>query len=388
MYDAQNSKYSFWEEYASFRKDHLESDSKLDFKQLSTFEASFVKAFESEQKATNKLPQDWFEQGFICKSMLNAEQCSSWNTALFKFKELEGDSAVDLSGGLGVDALALSRKYLRVIYIERDPELAYLARQNFAVLGIDNIEVVTEDSESWMKTFNEKADLFYIDPDRRPEGNKKNFFLNDCEPSPLKNREVWKQKSNEILIKASPMLDTKDLIQQFAQNLYELNLVAYKNECKEWLIRLNNKQQIANIKASFLGTSYPSMQFGLDDIGTQSGQFTDVKKYIYIPHSSLLKLSPWLKIEAVFQLGKIAANTQLFTASEYLPNFPGRCFEVLKKFDKKKLYQKVNIIAKNFPLKASELVRRFQTIQNEEQYLIAFRDSLNKKHLLLTKLTN
>jgi len=48
----------------------------------------------------------------------------------------------------------------------------------------------------------------------------------------------------------------------------------------------------------------------------------------------------------------------------------------------------VNIIAKNFPLKASELVRRFQTIQNEEQYLIAFRDSLNKKHLLLTKLTN
>jgi len=386
MSDLSDSNYSFWEKYSSFRQAYLHSSNLVKSQSLSEEELRFLRAFEAEKKAVDKIPPTWFQEGFICKSGLNAEQCSSYLMATHKFLEFEGELAIDLSGGLGIDSIALSKKYKRVIYLERDAELAYLAKRNFHSLGIENIEVVAEDSAEWMKTFKDFSDLLYVDPDRRPKGDKKIFSLHDCEPSPSEHLSDWLKKGKQILLKASPMIDTKELLLQFPCELEYLNLVSYKNECKEWLLLLQQKLCRTYIKATFLGTNIAGIQLNANEIGVQPSHFLSPQKFIYVPHVNLLKLSPWERITREFKVEKIGANTHLFTSKEVISDFPGRSFEVLGDFDKKQKNQRLNVISKNHPLKAEELAKRFKTIADEEHYLIAFRDSLNKKYLLRTKL--
>ena len=73
---------------------------------------------------------------------LSLEQCSSSATAAYK-AFLAGQAAaaqliqliIDLTGGLGVDSWAMSRVAERVVYFERDAELAAAAERNFRRLG-------------------------------------------------------------------------------------------------------------------------------------------------------------------------------------------------------------------------------------------------------------
>ncbi len=386
MSDLSDFSYAFWNEYPNFRKENLLSTFDLIRQSFSSEEFSFIQAIEAEKKVRLKLPSEWFEKGFICKSFLNAEQCSSWALATHKFKDLHGDLAIDLSGGLGIDSIALSEKFRRVVYLEKDAELAYLAKRNFQRLGINSIEVIAGNSEAWINYFYGMADLIYVDPDRRPQGKKKIFSLHDCEPSPIEQLSLWLSKGLKVLLKASPMIDTKDLLLQFSSHLESLHLVSNKNECKEWLLSLSQKKLETQIKTSFLGTKIQEIMLNVNEIGIQPADFKPPQKFIYIPHVNLLKLSPWERITREFKVDKISANTHVFTSKEGISDFPGRSFEVLGDFDKKQMNQRLNVISKNHPLKAEELAKRFKTIADEEHYLIAFRDSLNKKYLLRTKL--
>ncbi len=73
------------------------------------------------------------------------EQASS--EACAAHKRIGGEAVLDLTCGLGVDAFALSRRFGRVVTLERDPLLARIARDNFARLGVTNVEVVCASAE-------------------------------------------------------------------------------------------------------------------------------------------------------------------------------------------------------------------------------------------------
>ena len=90
------------------------------------------------QKCRTKLPSYYAVQAIV--PTLAYEQSSSEDCALRK--RLEGDSVLDLTCGLGVDAFALSKRFRRVVTIERNEIVAEVARENFRRLGADNIEVV------------------------------------------------------------------------------------------------------------------------------------------------------------------------------------------------------------------------------------------------------
>ena len=68
------------------------------------------------------------------------EQASS--EACAAHKRIEGDTVLDLTCGLGVDALYLSRRFRRVVALERDPVLAHVTACNLARMGVANVEVV------------------------------------------------------------------------------------------------------------------------------------------------------------------------------------------------------------------------------------------------------
>ena len=99
------------------------------------------------RRVLEKVPGWKGVEGLKVPSLLNAEQCSSAQTALYKASlasRIAGPAArvADLTGGLGVDSYFLSRVASEVLYLERDPRLCEAAGSNFALLGTCNIKIL------------------------------------------------------------------------------------------------------------------------------------------------------------------------------------------------------------------------------------------------------
>ena len=95
------------------------------------------------QRARAKLPSYYAVRATLpprAYEQSSSEQCAA-------NKRLTGASVLDLTCGLGVDTLALSRKFARVVSLERDPILAEVTRHNLRLLGADNVEVICSSAE-------------------------------------------------------------------------------------------------------------------------------------------------------------------------------------------------------------------------------------------------
>lgn len=160
------------------------------------------------------------------------EQSSS--EAAAATKRHSGELAIDLTCGLGVDSLYLSKRFDRVVSIERNPVLARLAEENFRRLGAGNIEVVCSSAEEFFAGFEGKADLIYADPDRRSSDGRKLVLLEECSPNVLALRERLESIAPRIVLKLSPMFDTTEAVRLFEP--CEIEAVSDAGECKELVV--------------------------------------------------------------------------------------------------------------------------------------------------------
>lgn len=78
----------------------------------------------------------------------------------------EGDTAFDLYGGVGLFALALARRYRKVVTVEGDTQSARHARMNARRNKLANVEVVARAVETWIPELPEGADRVVVDPPR------------------------------------------------------------------------------------------------------------------------------------------------------------------------------------------------------------------------------
>ena len=86
---------------------------------------------EGWQTARTKWPSLATEQHFLFPPRLNREQSSSEATAQYK-AEIAGpiSHGADLTGGMGIDSLFLSKQSNRFDYIEQNPALYEIANQS------------------------------------------------------------------------------------------------------------------------------------------------------------------------------------------------------------------------------------------------------------------
>ena len=200
------------------------------------------------RKVVSKLPE-WAAAGAEIPSALALEQCSSAATARYKAALAAscgaeaGMKVLDLTGGLGVDSRAFSQVAGRVVYYERNAELAAAAERNFARLGAGNIEVrcetVTPDTEL------PEADLIYADPARRDAAGRKVFLLEDCTPDILTLLPMLLRKAPAVLLKLSPMADLTMLAERLGPALREIHVVESGGEVKELLCLLSAERSSA-----------------------------------------------------------------------------------------------------------------------------------------------
>ena len=350
-------------------------------------------------KLKRKLPS-WFEAQVYIPSQLNLEQASSEPTALHKRRFVQKeDILLDLTGGMGVDFWALSSAAQRSIYTEQNEELVNATEYNLGKLCKErNIELIHADSMLLLEDLLTKYDptLIYVDPARREDqkADKRVYALEDCTPSLqeliLRIRALSdKAIHTRILAKVSPMLDITHTLRTI-DAIKGIHCIALRGEVKEILLEIYPNSNICKEERlqNTMLTAYNIDSLGkeLSFSGTLQEEQTaqpsfasSLGTFLYEPFGSLLKLGLYNLISERLSVSKLHPNSQLYTNTELIEDFPGRKFHILEiipyesKIIKrlKSQVRRAQITCRNFPLSAEALRKKLKIEDSNEATIVA-----------------
>ena len=405
------------------------------------------------QAARRKLPSWAAVDGLVYPPHISMEQCSSEATARYKRSEegrwkneesntLEGmdkglkenavfDSSffhlpssllIDLTGGFGVDFSFLSHGFSRAVYVERQPHLCDVARKNFALLGLDNAEVVCGDGVEYLQTIDHAA-MIYLDPARRDSHGGRTYAISDCTPDVLSLLPILLSKADRVMVKLSPMLDWHETVRSLnavcPDCVAEVHIVSVCNECKEMLVVMTKhthaplavhcanlsgegrvKNEESNTAFSFCPLSNPSKVLDSSLFPLNSSLPFDSSFFplpsslsLYEPNASIMKAGCFSQLCERYGVRAVGRNSHLFVSDEAVDDFPGRRFRILvtssmnKKEIKKALsgIDSANITVRNFPLSVAELRKRLKLKDGGDTYIFATTVGADKRLLIICK---
>lgn len=332
----------------------------------------------ARQLLRKKVPQ-WAEnEHLLFPAHLSIEQCSSEATAQYKASLLQGQTFVDLTGGLGIDTYYIYRHFYQTDYVERQAELCDLARHNFEVLNA-NVKVWNESAEEYLNNC-EPKDCIFIDPARRDEHGRKTVSITDCTPNVADLQGILLQKAEKVMVKLSPMLDINKAMEELC-HVKEVHVVAVANECKELDFVLERGfQGEPQLVCVNLLTVQPEVRFTMEEERNSLGRLSEgVMKYLYEPNPAVMKAGCFKWLTKHYDVCKLHRNSNLYTSERLVPDFPGRIFEVegwttYNKKVKQVLLsdvEKASIAVRNFPLSVAELRKAMKIGDGDDVYLFA-----------------
>ena len=411
------------------------------------------------QTACRKLPSWAKNPKIVYPPHLSMEQCSSQTTAEYKANvawqyvnampqtttnnskrekgngdkkqvaECEHTSLVDLTGGFGVDFCFMAAHFAQATYVERQSQLCQLVQNNLNALNMGHAKVVCAESESHLKTM-EKVSCIYLDPARRDKNGGKTVLIEHCSPDILQLLPMLLAKCGLLIVKLSPMLHWQLAIAQLQKHgawVSQLHIVSVKNECKELLFLITDRQnhtQSLSLAVAQSGQLHPTpLENPTPQQATGTANSTHITcyndgnsfqyclaeadaipqtilqtppqagMYLFEPNASIMKAGCFGVLCSRLGVQAIAPNSHLFVANNDLPDFPGRRFKLVAttSFNKRDLkaalqgISKANIATRNFPLKPEALRKKLRLKDGGEHFLYATTDAQGKHWLLVAK---
>lgn len=352
----------------------------------------------ARQKARHKLPAWYTNERLLFPPPLSVEQGSSEATARFKASLVSGQKLIDITGGMGVDCYYMSEQFDETIYFDQQEVVAQTAAYNFDQLGVgERIEVRAEEAIAALDRHPEPADWIYADPARRNAQQRKVAQLADCTPDLPAALPVLFRSAPNILVKTAPLLDI-DLAVSQLQSVREVHVVGLEGECKEVLYTLGEGYPAwkdVPIRVRLLnaeGTPLIRFDFTREQEAAATALLGEPQRYLYEPHAALLKAGAFKILASHFGLTKLAPNTHLYTGTRWIPDFPGRGFEVqaLSKPNARDLAafvpeRKANLTVRNFPGKTDDLRKKWSLKDGGDVYLFAAELSDARKVVIVTR---
>lgn len=328
----------------------------------------------AKKKSVHKLPSWYAQEGIYYPPLLSIEQCSSETTAQYKAQLAQGYSLLDLTAGFGVDSFFFAQKTAKVYSCEINPELSAISAHNAQLLGAYNMECLAIDGIDFLKSTTQQFDTIYLDPARRHQSSKV-FRLKDCTPDVTEHLDLLLTKAKCIIIKTAPLLDITAGLAEL-KNVSEIHIVSVKNECKEllWVIDQNFTADPQVICAT-LNDEQKIFAFQLDELHKPMAVASyQPSAYLYEPDVALLKSGAFNLIGARFGLHKLHQHTQLYESDLFSPKFPGRIFKIENRLTLNELKKEKNlvgnVIVRNFPEKAENLVKKYKIKPNHDHFII------------------
>ena len=317
------------------------------------------------QRARRKLPRLYAACGIIPQRAFeqsSSEECAS-------AKRIKGESLLDLTCGLGMDAAALAGRFKRVVALERDQVLASVTRENMRRMGIENVEVVNASAEEYLAHCEEHFDWIYVDPDRRTDKGERVFKLEDCSPNVLALMPHIKRVGEHLAIKNSPLFDVEEAFRLFPDGSVEV--VSLHDECKEVMIYLAGGEP--TLSATAVGRGRVEFRRAeLTSVTTPEEFAKDEYRYLVIPDVSLQKAR--IVANALQGVADVWSNNSFGFARELPEGVLGRVerIERIEIFDIKSLKRElkgkgVDIILRDFPMGVDELRKRTASRSGNEK---------------------
>ena len=368
-----------------------------------------VLQIKARQKAKIKL-LEWFEnEEIIFPKMLSVEQCSSEITAKFKANLVSGEILVDLTGGMGVDVAYMSKNFKKAIYFEQNVDLLKVTKYNFEQLGIENVAFFEGNSVEKLSKATpselgfigledlgikeKRISWIYLDPHRRDDLGSKVVRLQDCEPNILSIKDLLFEYTDNILLKASPMLDI-DLAISDLGNVSQVYIVAVDNEVKEVLFHLikTESNEVVLNAVNLTKQQTTTLSFTKSEEKNARTILSSPKQYLYEPNAAIMKSGGFKFVAQHFDLQKVAPHSHLYTSEELVENFQGRVFKIIAvcKLDRKEISKhlsenKANITIRNFPLTVQQIRDKLKLSDGGSEYLFATTDTQNQKIVIICR---
>ncbi len=355
------------------------------------------------QRCRKKLPLHYQKRCII--PSLSYEQSSSDVTAAAKAEG--GDTCIDLTCGLGVDTFHFSKVFKRVITIERDELLCRVARYNFTLLEVANIEVVNSSAAEYLEALDSLApldiDMIYVDPARR-DATKKVFLLEECSPDMNTITHTAIKLSKRFMVKLSPLFDV-DMAYIFFSKYGPTSIksVSVNDECKEVIVIIDGSKKEEFISSVVIdGESVREYDFvlpitksspnslleALDKTAPDNYNTPQPGDYLYIPDVTFYKNRTTHALMQHYNCKNYIQDNQnsVIFSQEALPHFEGERYIIkelhpYRKKELKKLFKKscsrIKLLKRDFKLR-SEQIKKELGVRDGESPIFMF-TTINKQ---------
>ncbi|HOJ37234.1 MAG TPA: RsmD family RNA methyltransferase [Ignavibacteriales bacterium] len=342
------------------------------------------------RKAKEKFPV-LAKNPLILYDKIAIQQASSQLAGEFKATLFSGDKFIDLTGGMGLDTIFISKNFKENYYCEIDFDKVTLFKYNLDELKINNINIYCGDSIEYLKQFPDNYfDLIYIDPARRDDV-KRFIKLELSQPNLLEIQDLLLQKSKYVLVKLAPAFDVDEIVKN-VKNITHIYAIEYNYEMKEILVVLKN--QINN-----------SIKLVAKDLKSDfifEGNYDEIKKNIIFEkdiinanytvqlHPSVIKLHLTKTFSDLNNLLCFNLNSNISLGNDKLLNH--RNYKVIDIFDfdedilkskiKKLKIEKSAIITSNIDIDVEKLRKKLK-IKDSNKTAIILTTSISSKAICI-----
>lgn len=360
------------------------SDSSIDY-------CEAINQIECRRKAKGKLRTFVENDEVLFPSQLSVEQASSDKVAAFNASVVGSDESVlDMTSGLGSDALAIASKAKSVIAIDLSDSHASVLSHNAKVMGHYNLTALCDDSVEWLKSNNQNFDTIFIDPFRRSDDLKRTYSFADCQPDISALAPFILDRCKRLIIKASPMLDITKAAADI-EGCTRIYVVSESGECKEILVEAAKGGRFEKVTAVMLGRN------GMKEFSVTPEELSRTSEipivsyleqlcggWLLEPDATLMKMRCFNTIHRIWpDMLLIARDTNLLFSQKRIANFPGRQFHIeaiLSSKDIKRLTDRhFNILCRNYPKTSAQLTQQLKPLPSETEWIVAARAGSDSK---------
>lgn len=354
-------------------------------------------------RLVSKVPTWAKQDGLQFPFPVAIQQCSSEPLARFRQKIIDGESLVDLTGGLGVDCYFMGRKMRRVVYVDAHPDAVEAARHNYSVLGVSNTDFVNSTAEEFLKTCEESSvrfDNVFIDPSRRSSAGGRVFRLEDCSPDVTTIAPSMLRIADTVYIKLSPLLDISQVLSQLPC-VSDVYAIGHAAECKDLLVVLKSGHDAhlePIIHAQMLsddGDPVSPISFCQSEEKSAAARLADhlpsVGEKIFVPSPAVMKAAPFSLLTNIYDLAMLGSGTHIYLGQNDITDFPGRRFVIDGVFDLskrsvgelRKAYPTAAVAVRNFPMSADELRKKLKIGESSQNFLFGVSAASGKPLLIV-----
>lgn len=336
---------------------------------------------------------------FVFPNALAGEMSTSDRLASYHASLVEGGTqVVDLTAGLGIDAMALTRTAADVTAVEIVSDVADALRHNAA--GNDRLTVVCDDCLNFCKQALDEGrhfDAMFIDPARRDDAGGRVYALADCRPDVVAMLPLLRRLTDRLIVKASPMLDISHTLSELPDAVRVIAL-GTTTECKELDIIVDFGADCADplIEAVTLGSNGAEWAFAFrrsEENDAQVAYDTPSEGgYVYEPFPAVMKVGAMKLLAERFGLNKPAANTHVWWSTNQVEGFPGHIYKVtevlpyasknIKRYVSR--HPRVGVTTRNFDIGADAL-RAKLGVKDGADRLFAISDRAGNRLLVTTE---